>query len=184
MRVRVGDQIMSPPGVQAGPSDLEAFQSLVAEMNREQNIQYLQYTVGQVQIIGNRDTGDRRVFLPNIGISFRDNVINEFPMRFRAFADAILQRVAEERSRAVQPKVVKPVSKDHGRQYFITPKLLDGQKCENKCSICLEQLLPDDKKRKKVWKLGCGCQFHKICVTKWFKEDSRCPNCRHECSVE
>jgi len=163
--------------------NMNDFDGLVREMNRQQNFDYLNYTVGEVQLINHNNTDERRILLPRIGISFQHHLINEFPMRFRAFIDQILQRVAEERSMDTQRKKVKPVSKDHGRQYFITKKILEGKKCENNCSICLEPLLPEGTRRKKVWELGCGCSLHSVCIRKWQKQDSRCPNCRFECAV-
>jgi len=118
-------------------------------------------------------------------MQFDYNIIDEFPLHFRSFVDALFLRFAEESSwNYIQPKVVKPVSVDHGRQYFITPKLLKGKKCENNCSICLDPLLPEGKRRKKIWELECGDSFCVGCIRKWFKVDSRCPNCRKDCAGE
>jgi len=158
------------------------FESIVHDMNREQNINYLQRIVGRVLVMN--DIEDPRVHLPNIGISFQYQLVNEFPFRFRSFIDAIVLRVAEERS-ANQRKPVKSVSENHGRQFFLTQKLFDKIKSPPNCSICLEPLIPEGMKRKKVWKLECGCMFHKRpCIKRWFKESSNCPNCRHDCSSE
>jgi len=167
--------------------DSETMRRVFTEINREENINYLLQALqgGDIAMVRHERTQERQIYLPSLQIRFEYSVIEEFPLRFRQFIDALLQRVAEERSRNYhQPKVVKPVCADHGRQYFITPKLLEGKKCENKCSICLELLLPHGKRRKKVWELECGDSFCVGCIRKWFKVDSRCPNCRKECSTE
>lgn len=178
MRVGVNDPRMAA-------NSPERMSEVFREINRHENINYLLHSLqgGDVAMIRNAHTNQRQVYLPSLHIRFDYPILEDFPLRFRAFVDALLLRAAEERSRAYnQPKVVKPVSQDHGKQYFITPKLLDGAKCENNCSICLEPLLPEGKRRKKIWKLGCDCQFHIGCVKRWFKEDSRCPNCRQDCA--
>ena len=157
---------------------------LAIDMNRNHNVSYLMNIQGgDIVLVRNHSTGERMVVMPTIGVSFEHRILTEFPLRFRAFIDALLIRAAEERSRRhIQPKNVKPVSQDHGRQFFMTPKLLANMKCPPNCSICLEDLIPEGMKRKKVWKLGCDCMFHKQCIVKWFKESSRCPNCRKDCS--
>jgi len=156
-------------------------------MNREQNFGYLMANIhgGTIIINDNLETHSREIFIPSINIRFDYNLVDEFPLRFRQFVDSFLMTVMEDRSRnQVQPKRVKTVSSEHGRQYFITPKLLNGKE-DVKCTICLENLLPEGKKRKKIWELGCGCKFHSgACIKKWFRQDSRCPNCRQECSDE
>ena len=165
----------------------EVFGSVVREMNREHNFEYLGQMLqgAQLTIVRNQETGYRSVYIPSLGISFDHDIVHEFPLRFRAFVDALVIRIQENRSRLHnQPKVVKPVSMEHGRQYYITPKLLEGKKCEKNCSICLDPLLPEGKRRKKVWELECGDSFCVGCIRKWFKMDSRCPNCRKDCSLE
>tara|TARA_B110000211_G_C14029959_1_gene531636 strand:- start:972 stop:1514 length:543 start_codon:yes stop_codon:yes gene_type:complete len=161
------------------------FEDVVQELNREENILYLRNNApqGEVMLIQNQDTGQRHVYLPGYSMSFEIALLYELPWRFRHIIDLLIMRAAEDRSRNFdQPKIVKPVSVEHGRQYFITQKLLEGKKCEKNCSICLEPLLPEGKKRKKVWELECGDSFCVGCIRKWFKEDSRCPNCRRDCA--
>jgi len=155
------------------------------DINRQQNLSYLFHCIdgASISMVIHRITNQPHILIPSLNISFSREVMNEIPFRFREFMDSVFLRVAEERSSNI-PKIVKTVSKDHGRQYFITSKILKGKKCENNCSICLEKLLPDDKKRKKIWELECGCKYCVACVRKWFRQDSRCPNCRNECSVE
>lgn len=158
---------------------------LSRDLNRNENFNYLDYHFGMSNIALIRPTANQsqQIFLGPLGLHFDYTVSEDFPLRFRAFIDAILVRAAEERSRQYpQPKTIKPVSANHGRQFFITPKILEAMKDPSNCSICLEQLLPENMKRKKIWTLGCGCNYHKICVAKWFKEESRCPNCRSDCA--
>ena len=48
------------------------------------------------------------------------------------------------------------------------------------CSICLDEYEHDDW----IKVLPCGGKhfFHECCVIKWFKEQTKCPLCRHDCS--
>ena len=179
MRIFVND----PPNTLSS----EMFEQINRDINRNQNINYLVHVLGggDVLIIRNGNTEERQVYLPSLHIRFGYELMEEFPLRFREFIDALLIRAMEERSRLFsQPNIVKSVSADHGRQYFITQKMLDGKPCEKNCSICLDPLLGEGKKCKKIWELECGDCFHKQCIAKWQKNSSRCPNCRHECSAE
>ena len=167
------------------PIEDAQFSIMVRDINREQNMLYLRTNVpqGHVYIVNEQTTDEQHVYVPGFNMGFPRILLDEFPLRFRQIVDVLVMRAAEERSRVYeQPKAVKAVLVNHGRQYFITPKLLKGKKCENNCSICLEPLLPEGKRRKKVWELECGDSFCVGCIRKWFKEDSRCPNCRKDCA--
>lgn len=170
---------------ETGRSYDEIYGTVVHDINQEHNLNYLLHALqgGDITVVRNQDTGTRMVYLPTIGVSFEHGILTEFPLRFRAFIDALMVRAAEERSRRhVQPKHVKPVSNEHGLQFFMTPKLLAKIQSPPNCSICLDPLIPEGMQRKKVWTLGCGDIFHKNCIAKWLKMDSRCPNCRKDCA--
>lgn len=44
------------------------------------------------------------------------------------------------------------------------------------CGICREEY----KLNEYIRKLNCNHIFHKKCIDKWFKNNSNCPNCRHD----
>ena len=48
---------------------------------------------------------------------------------------------------------------------------------KSECSICLEAI-PHEEVRRTL----CGHSFHKVCLSKWFREGAAntCPMCRHE----
>lgn len=57
---------------------------------------------------------------------------------------------------------------------------------EAECSICLEALSEKTHvatRKKACCGLRCGHIFHRECITKWLKQDLRCPNCRGEVYV-
>ena len=140
-----------------------------AAVNREHNINYLVQNVvqGRLSFIDNPETGVSQVYLPSLRLSFDERVLNEFPMRFREIVESLIMQVMERRSyEHRQRKNVEPVPKDHGRQYFMTRKMLDKIEHPPNCTVCMDPLVPEGKKRKKVWQLGCDCIFHKQCVNR------------------
>jgi len=178
MRIQVQIQPMNDP------IDETEFHAMVRDVNREQNMIYLRANAprGGIQMI-THTTGVQHVYIPGYSLSFAVQLLFEFPMRFRQIFDILLMRSAQSRSQSFeQPKAVKPVSQDHGRQFMMTPKLLARINNPPSCSICLDPLIPEGMKRKKVWELECGCYYHAACVRKWWREDSRCPNCREDCA--
>ena len=48
-------------------------------------------------------------------------------------------------------------------------------KTQGPCSICFE-----DVQAHHACVLRCGHQFHKKCITTWFNNSTRCPNCRQK----
>lgn len=44
------------------------------------------------------------------------------------------------------------------------------------CTICLEEF----KTNNIMYGLNCNHYFHKRCITKWFKKNINCPNCRED----
>jgi len=182
-RIRMNDTINSTSMVVEEENEMRFF----IAANREMNYQHLARMsgTGRVHFIQLPVTNERHVYLPDYQLSFEIELMDEFPMRFRQMLDVLLIRAGEDRSRRHrQPKFVKPVSSEHGRQFFMTPKLLAKMDNPPNCSICMDSLIPEGMKRKKVWQMECGCIYHKGCINRWHREDSRCPNCRTDCSDE
>lgn len=46
---------------------------------------------------------------------------------------------------------------------------------DSKCSICLEGF--DDDEQRQIVKTKCNHLFCKPCITKWFRENNKCPLC-------
>lgn len=167
---------------------LEALhREVVAEMNRMQNLSYLQVINGPRRITEsyNHRTGERYIFMPRFNINIPAEIAGEFPIRFRQIIQLILERTAEERSQAYQqPRIVKEVLNTFGTEFtFNKKRKRDAEQEEDefrRCSICMEDFKP----REKIRQLhGRKCCFHKRCINKWFKENSTCPNCGLDCGV-
>ena len=93
----------------------------------------------------------------------------------------------------VDPEQQPPARKLHKEElaqyktfYLSKKKQYDNKFKQQKCNICLEpfdQHTIDGKKGhgKKILRLPCGHDFHKVCVAKWLtKERATCPVCKFE----
>ena len=51
---------------------------------------------------------------------------------------------------------------------------------EEVCSICLEELFPEDvENSNQVIELKCNHMFHKECLDPWIKTNKNCPLCKN-----
>jgi len=154
---------------------------------RSNNLELLSMMYENIQYVwAVPDEPTARVWIPSIGIAFSSTTLNlSRPMFLTAIDNLMQEAVLQQSMLQDQPaKTVKPVSPSFGRQYYTTQKLLKSMKeAPPRCSICLEDLLPEGSKRRKVWQLhGPQCTFHIGCLKRWHKESSKCPNCNLDCS--
>lgn len=168
------------------PTNLGEDELIRLLQHRSNNEELLSLMYENIQYVQLPDEPAARVYIPSISIAFPSTTLNLPRHMFLTAIDNMMQEAVLQRSMSeAQPtNAVKPVSPSFGRQFYMTRKLLKTMKeAPPRCSICLEELLPEDKTRKKVWQLhGPQCTFHIGCLKRWHKESSKCPNCNLDCS--
>lgn len=168
------------------PTNLEDDDLQQVLSQRSENVYVLASAFDQIQFVQMPNEPAARVYLPAAGLMFPSTVLNAPRHHFISIVDRLMQDAVMHQSMLLHQRAptIKTVPQTFGRQFYMTRKLLDKmEETPPRCSICLEDLVPEGKQRKKVWQLhGPQCTFHIGCLRRWHKESSKCPNCNLDCA--
>lgn len=159
---------------------------VVAQVNHNHNYQTLMHFAhGRVSIepstVSRPDSTripGHLVMVHSHGIAFDADWLSLFPLRFQDLLQQLLQQQAAHLSNLSHraARMVKPVPQAAITELRFSKKLQDFPRC----TICMEEF----KSNEKVWQLhGKQCSYHKRCLSKWFKQNSTCPNCGLDCGL-
>ena len=101
----------------------------------------------------------------------------ELQIELRKYGAKVGGKINELRNRLTRFRNNKPISSDfpYGKvpnKYKQCSKDTTPLVFDDDCCICMEEIHTDGMKTK------CNHGFHKKCINKWLKNDSRCPLCR------